>query len=175
MRKRLFDAVDHFLLDRFHLQHAVDHVEGEVLRQDSQHARGVFGAQLGHHHRHGLRVFVLEIVRQHLFVDVGELLPHVAAGRSADIVHDAADAILRQVLLQQPLGDFVAAEQAARARHEGDEFEQQFLDRFGLDGAERRRRGRHFAQFVVVEQAEDLAAVSLAEREHEHRRPFRAR
>ena len=53
--------------------------------------------------------------------------------------------------------------------------QQQLFDRFGLDRAERRHHGGDFAQFVVVEQAEDLAAVLLAERQHEHRRPFRVR
>ena len=75
------------------------------------------GAQLGQHHRHGLRVFVLEIVRQHLFLHVGELLPHVAAGGAADFVHDAVHALGRQVLLQQALGGVVVAEQRARGRH----------------------------------------------------------
>ncbi len=99
------------------LQHAVDDVERELLRQDREHARGVLGPQLGQHHRDGLRVFVLEIVRQHLFLHVGELFPHVAAGGAADFVHDAADALGRQILLQQALGGVVVAEQRAGGRH----------------------------------------------------------
>src|SRR6185312_15049533 len=63
-----------------------------------------------------LRVFVLEIVRQHLFLDVGELLPHVAAGGAANVVHDAVHALRRQVLLQQALGGVVVAEQRAGRR-----------------------------------------------------------
>ena len=123
----------------------------EVLRQDREHARGMLGPQLGQHHRDGLRVFVLEIVRQHLFLDVGELLPHVAAGRAADLVHDAADALRRQVLLQQPLGGVVVAEQRAGGRQPADEFQQQRLDQLRVRrcrastsrskaGAGRRRR-----------------------------------
>jgi hypothetical protein len=56
-------------------------------------SRGVFRLQLGQHHRDGLRIFVLEIVGEHLFLDVGEFLPHVAAGGAADFVHDAGDAL----------------------------------------------------------------------------------
>ena len=58
---------------------------------------------------------------------------------------------LGQILLQQPLGDVIAAEDAARARHQGHEFEQQFLDRGSVNGSERRHHGRNFAQFVVLE------------------------
>ena len=126
------------------------------------------GLILDEHHRDGLRVFVLEIVGEHLFLDVGELLPHVAAGGAADLFHDAADALGRQELLQQPLGGVVVAHQRAGRRHASDEFEQQALDRLRLDGAERRHHDRQFAQFVVVEHAPDLAAVLLAEREHQH-------
>ena len=50
-----------------------------------------------------------------------------------------------------------------------DEFEQQVLDQFRLDGADRRHHDRKLAQLVVVEQAPDLGAVLLAEREHQHR------
>src|SRR6185437_2037162 len=45
--QRLFDALDHFLLHRLHSQHAVDDVERELFRQDREHARGMFGPQLG--------------------------------------------------------------------------------------------------------------------------------
>ena len=93
------------------------HVEREVLGQDREHAGGVLRPQLRQHHRDGLRVFVLEIVGEHLFLDVGELLPHVAAGGAADFVHDAADALGRQVLLQQALGGVVVAQQRAGGRH----------------------------------------------------------
>ena len=42
----LLNALDHFLLHRFHLQHAVDDVERHVFGQDRQHARGVLGGQI---------------------------------------------------------------------------------------------------------------------------------
>ena len=58
-----------------------------------EHARGMLGLQLRQHDGDGLRVFVLEVVGEHLFLHVGELLPHVAAGRAADLVHDAGDAL----------------------------------------------------------------------------------
>ena len=171
--QRHLDALDDVLLHRFHLQHAGDDVEGEILRQDRQHARGMFGAQLRQHDRDRLRVFVLEIVRQHFFLNVGELFPHVAAGRSADFIHDAADALFRQILLQQAFGGVVVAQQCARSRHASDEFQQQGLDLVGLNRAERGQHDGDFAQFVVVEQAEDLAAVILAQRQHQHRGAFR--
>jgi hypothetical protein len=57
-----------------------------------------------------------EVVRQHLFLDVGELLPHVAAGGAADLVHDAANPLRRKILLQQALGGVVVAEQRAGGR-----------------------------------------------------------
>jgi hypothetical protein len=166
--QRVLDPLDHLLLHRFHPQHAVDHVEREVLGQDGEHARGMLGPQLGEHHRHGLRVFVLEIVGEHLLLDVGELLPHVAARRTADLLHDAADPLRRQILLQQPLGRVVGAHHRARGRHARDEFQEQAFDRRRLDGAERRHHHRELAQLVVVEQAPDLGAVLLAERQHEH-------
>ncbi len=112
----------------FHLQHAVDAVERQVFRQDGEHARGVFGPQFRQHDRDGLRIFVLEIVREHFFLNVGELFPHVAAGGAADFFHDAADAFLRQILLEQAFGGVVVAEQRARRRHAADEFQQQLLD-----------------------------------------------
>ncbi len=160
--QRLLDALDHLLLHRFHLQHAVDHVERELLGQDAEHARGVLRLQLRQHHRDGLRIFVLEVVGEHLFLHVGELFPHVAAGGAADLVHDAVDALRRQVLLQQPLGGVEVAHQRAGSRHARDEFEQHVLDRVDLDGAERRHFQRELAHLVVVEQRPDLAAILLA-------------
>ena len=166
--QRVFQPLDHLLLDRLHAQHARDDVEGELFGQDREHARGVLRLDLGDHHRDGLRVFVLEIVREHLFLHVGELLPHVAAGRPADFLHDAADPLRRQVLLQQPLGRVVVAEQGSGRRHARDEFEQKVLDRLGLDRAKRGHHDRKLTQFVVVEQLPDLLAMLFAEREHQH-------
>ena len=165
--QRLFDALDHFLLHRFHLQHAVDDVERHVLGQDREHARGMLGLEFRQNHGNGLRVFVLEVIGENLFLDVGELLPHVAAGRSANLVHDSDDALRRQILLQQPLRGVEIAHQGARSRHPRDEFEQHVLDGVGFHGAERRHMDRQFADFVVVKQRPDLAAILLAERQHQ--------
>ena len=71
-----------------HAQHAHDHFHGEALRQQRQHAGGMVGLDLGQHHGDGLRIFVLEIVGQHRLVHVAELVPHGAAGRAADFLHD---------------------------------------------------------------------------------------
>ena len=95
--QRLLDALQDFLLHRLHAQHAVDHIEREIFRQDGEHARGVFRADLRQHHGDGLRIFVLQIVGEHLLLHVGELLPHVAAGRPADFLHDVADPLGRQI------------------------------------------------------------------------------
>ena len=40
--QRAFDAVQHVLLHAFHAQHAHDHFHGERIRQQRQHARGMF-------------------------------------------------------------------------------------------------------------------------------------
>ena len=172
--QRLLDALEHLLLHRLHLEHAVDDVERELFRQDGEHARGMLGAQLGEHDGNGLRVLVLQVVGEHLFLHVRELLPHVAAGRPADLVHDAADALRRQVLLQQSLGMVVVAHQRAGSRQLADEFEQQVLDKVPADGAERRHHDRERPQVVVVEQAPDFRPVLIAQREHQHRRALRA-
>ena len=89
---------------------------------------------------------------------------------TADFVHDVADPLRRQVLLQQPLGRVVGAHQRARRRHARDEFEQQVLDQLGFDRADRRHHDRNLAQFVVVEHAPDFGAVLFAERQHQHGR-----
>src|SRR5215510_5727062 len=98
--QRLLDPLDDLLLDRLHPQHAADDVEREFARQDGEDAGGMLGPDLAEHHREGLRVLVLQIVGEDVLLDVGELLPHVAAGRSADLLHDAANPLGRQVLLQ---------------------------------------------------------------------------
>ncbi|MEY9820347.1 hypothetical protein ABIF75_003993 [Bradyrhizobium japonicum] len=87
-------------------------------------------------------------------------------GGAANLVHDAVDALRRQVLLQQPLGGVEIAHQRAGSRHARDEFEQHVLDRVDLDGAERRHFQRKLAHLVVVEHRPDLAAILLAQRQH---------
>ncbi len=73
--QRLFDALDDFFLHRFHLEHAVDDVEREILGQDAEHARRMLRLQLRQHHGDGLRIFVLQVVRENLFLHVRELFP----------------------------------------------------------------------------------------------------
>src|SRR5215510_1833461 len=173
--QRLLDPLDDLLLDRLHPQHAADDVERELARQDGENAGGMLGPELAEHHRDGLRVFVLQIVGEDVLLHVGKLLPHVAAGWSADLLHDAADPLGRQILLQQPLGRVIVAQEGTGRRHARDKLEQEILDRPRLHGAERGHDDGELAQLVVVEQGPDLGAVLLAEREHQYCRPFRPR
>ena len=91
---------------------------------------------LGQHDGDGLRVFILEIVRQHGFVHIAELVPHGAAGGPADLIHDLRRALARQGLLQQPLGAFITADQVARGSHVINEVEAQTLHNLGPHGAQ---------------------------------------
>ena len=86
--QRLLDLVEDVLLHRFHAQHALHDFQREFFGQRAQHARGMFRLDLGQHDRDGLRIFVLEIVREHRLVHIGELVPHGAAGGTADFLHD---------------------------------------------------------------------------------------
>ena len=138
----LLDPLEHVLLHALHAQHAVDDVEREILGQDRQHAGRLLLPDLGEHHRDGLRVFVLQVVGEHVVVHVGELLPHVAARRPADLLHDLDDTLGRQIGLQQPLGVVEIAHHGARGRHLADEFEHEHLDRVGFERAEMRHGDR---------------------------------
>ena len=93
------------------------HSSGEILGQRGEHARRVLGPDLREHHRDGLRVFVLQIVGEHRLVHVAELVPHGAAGRAADLLHQAVDLFLRQNGGEHALGLFERAHDRARARH----------------------------------------------------------
>ena len=84
----LLDLVENVLLHAFHAQHALHDFQREFLGQGAQHARGMLRLDLGQHHRDGLRIFVLQIVGQHRLVHIGELVPHGAAGGTADFLHD---------------------------------------------------------------------------------------
>ena len=53
-------------------------------------------ADLAENDRHCLRVLILQIVGENLLVYVGELVPHGAAGGTADLLHDVADAVAAQ-------------------------------------------------------------------------------
>jgi hypothetical protein len=63
--------------------------------------------ELGQHHGHRLRVFVLEIVGEHRLVDVAQLVPHGAPGRAADFLHDLVDPLVGQAFVKQALGGVV--------------------------------------------------------------------
>ncbi len=138
VRKVCSTRSKNLFLNRFHAQHAVYDVQRQLFGENGKHARGVFGADLRQHHGDGLRIFVLEIVGEHLLLHVGELLPHIASRRPADFLHDGADAFGRKELLQQALGGVVVTHDRTRSGHARDEFEQKIFDLLGLDRAERR-------------------------------------
>ena len=92
------------------------HSSGEVLGQGGQHAGGVLGLDLGQHHRDGLRVFVLQIVGEHRLVHVAELVPHGAARRAADLLHQGVDLVARHEGGEQALGLFERAHDRAGRR-----------------------------------------------------------
>ena len=89
----LLDLVEDFALHGSMRSMRLTHFQGEVLGQGRQHAGGVLRLDLGQHHRDGLRVFVLQIVGEHVFVHVAELVPHGATGRTADFLHDGVDLV----------------------------------------------------------------------------------
>src|ERR1700679_780601 len=60
----LLDLVENVLLHAFHPEHALHDLERKFLRQRAQHAGGMFGLDLGEHDGDGLRIFVLQVVRQ---------------------------------------------------------------------------------------------------------------
>ncbi len=111
--QRHFDPLENFLLDRLHAQHAHDDVEGEFVRQNREKAGGVLWPDLRQNDRNGLRVFVLQIVGEHFFLNVGELLPDIASRRTTDFFHDGVDFVLRQNAGQHALGDIVIAGEGA--------------------------------------------------------------
>ena len=171
----LFDLVENVLLHRFHAQHALHHFEGELLRQGAEHAGGVLGLDLGQHHRDGLRIFVLQIVGENGFVHVGELVPHGAAGRTADFLHDHADLVGLDEALEQPLGGFVGAHQRAGRGDLRHELDQELFDQARADRAEVGHQLGEFLDLVLVHHRPQLRAMLLAEREQEDRRAFGTR
>ncbi|MNL33974.1 hypothetical protein D3C87_1559130 [compost metagenome] len=98
------DLFEDFLLHRIEAQHALHHVHGQFLGQHGENLGGMLGGDLGEHHGNGLGIFVLEIGGEHVGLHVGELLPHVAAGRPADFFHDGVHLVGGQETQQQPLG-----------------------------------------------------------------------
>ena len=101
--KGALDVVEHLLLYRLHAQHPHDDLHGEAFGKLREDARGVFRLDLREDDGDSLRVFVLEVVGEHHLVDVAELVPHRAAGRTADLLHDVVDAVLAEDLGEEPL------------------------------------------------------------------------
>ena len=86
------------------------------------------GLDLRQHDGDGLRVFVLQIVGQHLLIHVGQLVPHGAAGRTADLLHDGVDLVLAHDLGQQALGAVEGTDQRAGGGNLFGEFDEQSFD-----------------------------------------------
>jgi hypothetical protein len=117
-----------------------------------------------------LRVLVLEVVGEHHFVDVAELVPHRAAGRTADLFHDVVDAVLAEDLGEETLGALIAADERAGCRDRVGEVDEEALDHARVDRPEIGHRLGDLLDLLVVHHAEDLGGVILAEREDEDRR-----
>jgi len=82
---------------------------GEGHPQQRQHARRMFRTHLGQHHGNRLRIFVLQVVRQHVSLTLPSLSTS-SARRTADLLHNLRGAIARQRLLQQAFGAFETAD-----------------------------------------------------------------
>ncbi len=133
------------------------------------------GLDLAQHHGDGLRIFVLEIVGQHRLVDVAQLVPHGAAGRTTDFFHDHFDAVFVQRLEQQALGAFQRADQRAGGGDLIGELDEQPFDHGGIDRAEIGHGLGNLLDFLVVHHREQLGRLLLAERQHQDRRLLRPR
>ena len=80
---------------------------------------------LGQDHRDRLGILVLEIGREHGVLNVGQLLPHVPAGRTADLFHDPLDLVGVQELGQKAFGRVIVAHQGAGRGHLAGKIDQQ--------------------------------------------------
>ncbi len=89
----LLDLFENFLLHRVERQHPLDDVHRQLFREGGEDLAGVLGVDLAQNDCDGLRVFVLEVGREDVFLNVAQLLPHVAAGGAADFFHDRIDAV----------------------------------------------------------------------------------
>ena len=105
------------------------------------------------HHRHGLRVFVLQVGGEHRLVDVGQLVPDGAADRAADLLHDRLGPVGVEDPQQQLLGRLEAARRRRRCRTGCSlELEQQLLDHRRVDPAEHRHGLGDLHHLLVVQQ-----------------------
>jgi hypothetical protein len=162
----LFDAFQDVLLDGFHVQHAHDDFHGEAFRQQGENAAGMVFLDLGQDHGDGLRVFVLEVVGEHLFVHVAELVPHGAAGGAADFFHDHGDAVFIEALQQKALGGGVGADQRTGIGNGVGEVDEQAFHEVGPDGAQVRHDLGKLLDLVVFHHGEELAGLLIPEGEH---------
>ena len=137
-------------MNRFHAKHPCDDFHAEGLGKDRENPRGVVGADLRDDDGDGLRIFVLEIVRENHFADVTQLVPHRPAGRPADLVHDGVDFIAVQDFLQEPLSACVGSGQRRGRRHLIDEVHEQPLDDSGFNRPETGHRRGEFLYFLLV-------------------------
>ena len=162
------DLFEDFLLHRVEVEHALDHIHRELLGQRGEHLAGVVGGDLGEHHRDGLRVFVLEVGGEDVLLHVGELLPHVAAGGSADFFHDRIDAIGRKEAQQKALRRFGIAGDGAFRADGGDELGKQRVEHLLGDRAHAHHGAREHLDLDLVELLEDRPAEIGAQGEQQH-------
>ena len=130
---------------------------------------------LRENHRHRLRVLVLEVVGENRLVHVGKLLPHGAPGRTAQILHDLINAILRQAGIQETLRRVERAHQRAGARQLVGKLHEKTLNRRRADAAKVRHGHRKLADLFVVHHLEKLGGMLVANRKHEDGRLLRTR
>ena len=139
------------------------------FRQQHQHPGGMVRLDHRQHDGDGLGIFVLQVAGENLLADISELVPHGAAGRAADFLHDLGDAVPGQGLQQQALGALEAAEDAAGGAEILYEVDAEILDGIGGDGAKLGHGGGDRPDLVLMHHAEQLAGMLLAEREHQDR------
>jgi len=165
--QRRFDLGEHFLLHRIHAQHPLHHIDRDVARQHAQHAGGMVGLQLGKNDRDGLRIFVLQIAREHAFADIGQLVPHRASRRAANILHDLLHPIFGHDPGEQPFGSLQRAVTGFHRSDVAGKLGEQMFDHRCGNPAELRHRARQFLHFLDRKLIPDRRAIFLAQRKHQ--------
>src|SRR5690606_35729156 len=120
-------------------------------------------------HSNGLGIFVLEIGREHVGLHVGKLLPHVAAGRPTDFLHDGIDLVLAEEAQQQALGGVGIARQRPVGRNGGDELDHQVVEHFLGDRAQAHHGAAELLDLEFVQLVEDWLAVVGPQRQQQGR------
>ena len=105
---------------------------------------------------------------------MGQALPHRAAGRTLDFLHQRGHLLRWQQLRQELRGAIERAVDGAGRGKATDEFEDEFLDDVGVDVSELYHRMGDNADFILLERSPNRLAVFGAESEQDHRRPLRA-